>query len=147
MRYPVADERLRGLERRFAEEGDLDAGRELVAHLRRTGEPVGGALLAADLRPPRSFASELPLAVYALTADDAVRWIGNTPSPAPLELPEHRTFWVRPLRSEPEHVARAAEELAAQQIPRFALSGRQALEPPLLPGTSSSCASSARGRR
>ncbi|MCA8924009.1 MAG: hypothetical protein KDD82_19520, partial [Planctomycetes bacterium] len=129
----MADAKLRALERRFSDEGDLAAGRELAASLRRAGAPVCGPLLAADVRPGLSFASELPLGVHVLTGDDEVRWLGNTPRPNPLQVPEHRAWWVQPLRSEAEHLRRAVEALRAQGIPGLAVGGRGAngLIPPL----------------
>ena len=120
----MADAKLRALERRFADEGDLAAGRELVASRRRAGEPVCGPLLAADVRPPRTFASELPLAVHALTEDDELRWLGNTPGPEPVAIPAHRAWWVQPLRSEAEYLGRTLDEVRRRGIPGLALGGR-----------------------
>ena len=132
----MADAKLRALERRFADEGDLAAGRELVASRRRAGEPVCGPLLAADVRPPRSFSSELPLAVHALTEDDELRWLGNTPRAEPVAIPAHRAWWVQPLRSEPEYLGRTLDEVRQRGIPGLALGGRIARGtlPPLPPG-------------
>ncbi|MEZ6185880.1 MAG: hypothetical protein R3F62_12825 [Planctomycetota bacterium] len=117
----MSDDRLRELERAWrANPRDPEALAALEAARRRAGLRAQPAPLDAELHPPRTFASAQRFDVFVQDAQGRVRGLGSSGrGQPPLELPEHRAWWVRP---HPGSRGRALwTELREQRIPGLSL--------------------------
>ena len=74
-----------------------------------------------DVTAARTFNSKLPLKVFVRTLDGDEEQIGVTPSEAPLEIPECRSWWVLPLAS--ADIVATCQEVESQRTPGLKLFG------------------------
>lgn len=108
----MRDRNLRAAEHRLqADPDDQDALQHAILARQRSGLPVPGWMHARSILPPRSFAPPVALDVGALLPDGRSVGLGRT-GPEPLEIPEHRTFWVKP----PPPTDQALEEISAALV-------------------------------
>jgi Leucine Rich Repeat (LRR) protein len=117
----VRDRDLRAAEHRLqADPDDQDALQHAILARQRSGLPVPGWMHARAVLPARTFAPPLALDVGALLLDGRSLGLGRT-GDAPLELPEHRTFWVKPPPPSDATLEDIVPVLAAEGVPGLAL--------------------------
>jgi len=115
----------RTLERRsLAARGDQDLLAQALRARRRAGAPVSRRLLDMRVHPAREFGSRLHLRVWARLPSGALEEVGRTPRwlGRPLEVPEHRQWWVEPLvPPRNDGLRELAADLARHEVPGLEL--------------------------
>lgn len=117
----MRDRALRAAEHRLqADPDDQDALQQAILARQRSGLPVPGWMHARSLSPARSLQLSVPVDVGALLPDGRSVGLGRT-GEAPLQIPEHRTFWITPPTPSDLSVAELGAELVAQSVPGLSL--------------------------